>query len=50
MHPDTIAALRLLTLALECHPEDLEELNAYGNMAEHLADLLDDLEPDDDEE
>jgi len=42
MHPDTIAAARLLALALEAHPEDLEVLHIYGSMAEHLADLIDD--------
>jgi len=42
MHADTIAAIRLLTLALEAHPEDLEVLQIYGSMAEHLADLIDD--------
>lgn len=42
MHEDTIAAIRLLTLALEAHPEDLEILQVYGSMGEHLADLIDD--------
>jgi hypothetical protein len=40
MHPDTIAAVRLLVLALENHPEDLEILQVYGGMGEHLADLI----------
>jgi hypothetical protein len=44
MNPDTIAALRLLVLALEVHPEDLAELAAYGNLPEHLADVIDDIE------
>lgn len=48
MHPDTLAALRLLVLALEAHPEDLAELAVYGDMPEHLADViadhLDDLD------
>jgi len=48
MHPDTLAALRLLVLALEAHPEDLAELAIYGDMPEHLADViadhLDDLD------
>ena len=51
MHPDTIAAVRLLVLALENHPEDLEILQVYGDMGEHLADLtsdyLDDGDTDD---
>ena len=42
MHPDTIAALRLLVLALENHPEDLEVLQIYGDMGEHLNDLITD--------
>ncbi len=50
MHPDTIAAVRLLALALERHPEDLEILQTYGQMGEHLADLIDDYIDDDDEE
>ena len=42
MHPDTLAALRLLVLALEAHPEDLAELAVYGDMPEHLADAISD--------
>jgi len=48
MHPDTTAALRLLVLALESHPEDLEILQVYGGMGEHLADLIDDYLDDGD--
>jgi hypothetical protein len=48
MHPDTLAALRLLALALAAHPEDLAELAIYGNIPEHLADALDDHAGDDD--
>lgn len=49
MHPDTLAAVRLLVLALEAHPADLEVLQIYGSMGEHLADLIDDyLDEDDD--
>jgi len=48
MHPDTIAALRLLALALAAHPEDLAELAVYGNIPAHLADALDDHAGDDD--
>lgn len=47
MHPDVIAAVRLLVLALESHPEDLEILQIYGDMGEHLADLVDDYIDDD---
>lgn len=43
MHPDTLAALRLLVLALENHPEDLAELAVYGDMPEHLADVISDF-------
>lgn len=50
MHPDTIAAMRLLVLALETHPEDLAELAVYGNLPEHLADLIADyLDTEDDQ-
>ena len=49
MHPDTLAALRLLVLALESHPEDLAELAIYGDMPEHLADVIADyLDGEDD--
>jgi hypothetical protein len=43
MHPDTIAAVRLLVLALEVHPEDLATLADYGGMPEHLADVIEDF-------
>ena len=49
MHPDTLAALRLLVLALEAHPEDLAELAVYGDMPEHLADVISDHIEDDEE-
>jgi hypothetical protein len=42
MHPDTLAALRLLASALAAHPDDLTALAVYGNMPAHLADALDD--------
>ena len=48
MHPDTIAAVRLLVLALERHPEDLATLAVYGDMPEHLLDLVDDCIDEDD--
>lgn len=48
MHPDTIAAVRLLALALAAHPEDMQTLRIYGDMPGHLADLIDDyIETDD---
>jgi hypothetical protein len=49
MHPDTLAALRLLVLALESHPEDLAELAIYGDMPEHLADVIADYLDDDED-
>lgn len=42
MHPDTLAALRLLGLALSTHPEDIETLAIYGRLPEHLADAIED--------
>ena len=42
MHPDTLAAVRLLVLALESHPEDIETLTDYGDLPEHLVDVIDD--------
>lgn len=50
MHDDTIAAVRLLALALEAHPEDLQILQVYGHMGEHLADLIADYIDDDDDD
>lgn len=46
MHPDTLAAMRLLVLALEVHPEDLAELAIYGDLPTHLADAIDDWTDD----
>lgn len=48
MHEDTRAALRLLALALEQHPEDLATLAVYGDLPAHLADVIDDYIDDDD--
>jgi hypothetical protein len=48
MHPDTLAALRLLASALAAQPDDLTALAIYGNIPEHLADALDDHAGDDD--
>lgn len=47
MSPDTLAAIRLLVLALEANPEDIETLQDYGDMAEHLADVITDYIDDD---
>lgn len=51
MHPDTCAALRLLVLALENHPADLQTLTSYID-GELFADLIEDYveDSDDDEE
>jgi len=48
-HAPSIAALRLLVLALEVHPEDMADLAAYGNIPEHLAQFIDDLEISDED-
>ena len=40
MHENTLAPLRLLVLALQTYPEDLAVLQAYGDMGEHLVDLI----------
>jgi hypothetical protein len=48
MHPDTIAAVRLLALALTAHPEDMRTLAIYGDLPGHLADVVADwIETDD---
>jgi hypothetical protein len=50
MHPDTLAAVRLLVLALERHPEDLEIVQFYGGIDEHLSDLIHDYLDDTEED
>lgn len=50
MHPDVCAALRLLVLALTAHPEDIATLTIYGDMPEHLADVIADYVDDGDED
>lgn len=54
MHPDTIAALRLLGLALTAHPEDIKTLAIYGDLPGHLTDVIDDYidgeDPEEEEE
>lgn len=42
MHEDTLAAIRLLALAVLAHPEDVATLQIYGHLPEHLADLISD--------
>ena len=43
MHPDTLAALRLLALALQLHPDDAAAMEQYGSLPAWLADAVDDL-------
>jgi hypothetical protein len=51
MHPDTIAAVRLLALVLTAHPEDMRTLAIYGDLPGHLADVVADwIEADHDDE
>ena len=50
MHPDTLAALRLLAVTLILHPEDAAALSIYGDLPDHLGDVIDDYIDDDDEE
>lgn len=51
MHPDTLAALRLLALTLTAHPEDMTVLRIYGDLPGHLIDVAADwLDPDDGEQ
>lgn len=52
MHPDTIASLRLLALALRAHPDDLPALGTYVDLdlfADLIADYVDDDADGDDE-
>lgn len=49
MHPDTLAALRLLVLAMEAHPADLPTLNTYIDL-DLFADLIEDYIDSDEEE
>jgi len=42
VNPDTLAALRLLAVVLLLHPEDAAELNDYGHLPDHLADVISD--------
>jgi hypothetical protein len=44
IHPDTLAALRLLALALQRHPDDAAALNDYGGtLPAAVADAVDEL-------
>ena len=46
MHADTAAAVRALVAALQAHPEDLQAMNAYGHLPQHLIDFIEDHEDD----
>lgn len=46
MHPDTLAALQRLAAALIAHPEDATTLHCYGHLPAHLADAIEDHEPE----
>jgi len=44
IHPDTLAALRLMALALQLHPDDAAALEQYGGtLPAAVADAVDDL-------
>lgn len=43
---ETAAALRTLALALICDEDDVRALRPYGNLPEHVADALADLDHD----
>jgi hypothetical protein len=44
MHPDTLAALAALALALQLHPDDVAALNDYGGtLPAAVADAVDEL-------
>ena len=44
MHDETIEALRRLAVVLMKHPEDVQELQLYGELPDHLSDILNDLD------
>ena len=46
MHDATVAAVRALVAALKDHPDDLRAMQPYGNLPQHLIDLLDDYQHD----
>ena len=50
MHDEVKAALSGLASALLAHPDDIRELEVYGDMACHLADVIADIERGDDPE
>jgi hypothetical protein len=50
MHDEVKSALSGLASALLAHPGDIRELEVYGDMAAHLADVIADIERGDDPE
>ena len=46
MHESTAAAVRALVAALQQQPDDLLDMQAYGNLPQHLIDYLEDHEDD----
>lgn len=46
MHQRTADAVLALVEALKAQPDDLRTLKAYGNLPDHLVDLLEDYEHD----
>jgi hypothetical protein len=46
MHDDTADAVRALVAALMAHPEDISLMRAYGDLPQHLIDLLEDYDFD----
>ena len=44
MNELTKAAVLALVDALEAHPEDLRTLDVYGNLPQHLLDIVDDFD------
>jgi hypothetical protein len=49
MHPDTLAALRLLAVSLILHPADAATLSIYGDFPGHLGDVVDDYIDEDED-
>ena len=46
MHDSTAAAVRALVAALQQHPDDLIDMQAYGDLPQHLIDFIEDHEDD----
>ena len=46
MNSLTLNAVRSLVDAISAHPEDLQLMKVYGNLPQHLLDLVSDYEDD----